>query len=173
MNDPLSQLEQELKKLTPQAPSTDFLRNVEAGLGIQANLAVSKTKSFKLLSFSSIHRQIAATIVFLIGILTTGLLLQQKASNQIAKSSIYENTLEKSVEGDPTINSNNWHPTDKETILVDISNEGIIHSPYNPPFQLYRYKYMDTTTFTDPTDHSKMQLVIPREQVVQIKLEPY
>ena len=174
MNDPISQLEQELMEMTPLAPSKNFVNNIEEGLGSQANIAeINNQASKKVISFPSIPWSIAAAILLLFGVISASIHYQQLSSEQIAKTKVNTNpTSTQDVLPTPTTDYA-WEATDRETILMDVRNEGIIHSPQNPPSQQFRYKYMDTTTYTDPNNHSEMQLAVPREQVVQVKLEPY
>ena len=175
MNDPLSQLEQELRELTPAAPSNEFIGKIEEGLGYQANLAVfnNPESSRKIITFPSLRWGIAAAFLFLLGIVSSAFYFQSKESEQIAKTKIEEVAPATSVDSRIQSRDNNWQPMERETILVDVRNEGVIHSPQSPPSQQFRYKYMDTTKFSDPNSQSEMQMAVPREQVIQVKLEPY
>lgn len=174
MNDPISQLEQELMELTPSAPSRDFINKIEEGLGSQANIAgLNDQNATGVLSFPSIPWSIAAAILLLLGVVSASFYYQQFSSEQIAKTKVNTNQPSTPDVLPASSPDDTWQATDRETVLVDVRNEGIILSPQNPPSQQFRYKYMDTTTYTDPNDHSEMQFAVPREQVVQVKLEPY
>lgn len=175
MNDPLSDLEQELRELTPAAPSTEFIGQIEEGLGSQANLAVfnNPESSKKIIVFPSLRWGIAAAFLFLLGIVSSAFYFQSRESEQIAKTKIEEVVPAAPIENQAPPKDNNWQPMEQETILVDVRNEGVIHSPQNPPSQQFRYKYMDTTKFTDPNSQSEIHMAVPREQVIQVKLEPY
>ncbi len=180
MKDPLTELEQELRGLTPQAPPQSFLEDISDALGSQGNIAVinqpappSAQKTFFPLMKPL---GIAAAILLCAGILGSSIYIQKQNSIQLAKTKV------NAVPADPSPASTTeapasdliqWQATDRETILVDVRNEGVIHSPQRPPSQQFRYRYLDRTTFTDPTDKSSMHMAVPREHVIQVKLEPY
>jgi hypothetical protein len=180
MKDPLTELEEELRELTPQHPTRNFIEGVSDALGSQGNIAVINQPSEKTAQriFFPLLKPlgIAAAILTCAGIMGTSIYIQKQNSSQLAKTKVNEipvPPVPDSEQETPAAEPLLWHTTDRETILVDVRNEGVIHSPQNPPSQQFRYRYLDKTTFTDPTEQSSIQMAVPREQVIQVKLEPY
>ena len=180
MNDPITELEQELRELVPAKPPEGFVNGICEALGDQGNLAVinhAPEDGRKVLAFPKrLNWGVAAAAALVAGILGASKYFQKQSSEKLANTQV-EAVSPAAPEEAPAAGlaptPANWQPTDRKTILVDVQEGGVIRSPEEPPSQLIRYKYLDTTTYQGTDPQSRMQMAVPREQVVRVKLEPY
>jgi hypothetical protein len=181
MNDLPSDLEKELMELAPAKPSDEFTARLSEALGEQGNLAVINRKTqedAKILPYpGQIGWGIAAAAALVAGILGAAHYFQSQASEKFANTPVMEWSATPAAhhaEGNPLVGTPaSWHPTGSKTILVDVRDEGVVRDPVEPPSRLLRYQYLDTTTYTGNDPNSQMQMAVPREQVVRVKMEPY
>ncbi|MBT5380153.1 MAG: hypothetical protein HOL08_13960 [Opitutae bacterium] len=183
MKDLHSDLEKELMGLSPSRTSTDFEQRISDALGLQGELLVQDINIEEKVIPLGIVRNwiIAASLIFLLGFIGVSIYFQKFMSQTLANSPIAhaqpDNVKNIALTPDSLPMVKNaigpWQPRDREAILVEVRNEGIVREPELPPAQQFRYRYYDTSTFTDTADNSRMRVTVPREQVFQVKLEPY
>ena len=189
MNDPFTELEQELQELAPARPGDDFQERLAKALGPQGDLALrSVSAEEKLVPFRTVRNwAVAAGFVFLLGIAGASYYVQHQLSRNLAEKPVADIEVpavpqedeavlaESSGAASPTtaLETAGWKPLDQESVLVEVQDEGIVHEPSQPPAKQFRYRYFDTTTFTHPDANSEMRMTVPREQVFQVKLQPY
>lgn len=183
MNDNITELEQELRDLLPTQPPEGFVDGISEALGDQGNLAVinrNPGKSPKTLTFPTlVNWGMAAATALLAGAIGASLYLEKQASQKLANTNVNETPTATPVAGAPAVPTQltgtpvNWQPTGSKSILVDVQEEGVVLNPEQTPAQLIRYKYLDTTTYSGPDPQSSMRMAVPREHVVQVKLEAY
>lgn len=182
MNDPFTDLELELKELTPARPDDAFETRLAKALGPQGDIAVRNLlqNSENTIPFRVVRNwAVAAGFVLLLGIASASFYFQKRLSDELSDTPVAE--AQKPMTSEVTVAKEtdfphpggNWRVQDRESILVEVRDEGVIDEPSGPPSQQFRYRYFDTATFTDPLDNSRMRMTIPREQVVLVKLKPH
>ena len=188
MNDPFTDLEQELKELAPDRPDNAFETRLAKALGPQGDIAVRNflQTSEKTVPFRVVRNwAVAAGFVLLLGIAAASFYLQKRLSDELSATPVAEAQKPMAsgvaaapvqtvaLEADFPHPGGNWRVQDRESILVEVRDEGVIDEPLGSPAQQFRYRYFDTATFTDPIDNSRMRMTVPREQVVLVKLKPH
>jgi hypothetical protein len=183
MKDSYTNLEHELLGLSPAHPGKAFEERISDALGLQGELAVRNLNTEeKAIPFGVVRNWvIAASFALLLGVVGAAIYLQKYMSHTLANSPIAEVQPRKTTnvvsipDSTPRIQDSvgTWLPQNREAILIEVRNEGIVREPTLPPTQQFRYRYYDTSTFTDSVNNSRMRVTVPREQVFQVKLEPY
>ena len=183
MKDSYTNLEHELMGLSPTRPGKAFEERISDALGLQGELAVRNVNTEeKVIPFAIVRNWIiAASFILLLGLVGASIYLQKYMSRTLANSPIAEIQSPKATnvvsipDSIPRIQDSvgTWQPQNREAILIEVRNEGIVREHTLPPTQQFRYRYYDTSTFTDSVDNSRMRVTVPREQVFQVKLEPY
>jgi hypothetical protein len=183
MKDSYTNLEHELMGLSPARPGKAFEKRISDALGLQGELAVHNVNTEeKVIPFGIVRNwTIAASLILLLGLVGASIYLQKYMSHTLANSPLAEVQSPESANvvsipaSIPLIQDSvgTWQPQDREAILVEVRNEGIVRESTLPPAQQFRYRYYDTSTFTDSADNSRIRVTVPREQVFQVKLEPY
>ena len=188
MNDPLTDLEQELKELAPARPDDAFEIRLAKALGPQGDIAVRNLlpTSENTVPFRVVRNwAVTAGFMVLLGIVGASFYIRNRFSDELSDTPVAEaqkpmvlgvaaapaHTV--ASEADFPHPGGNWRVQDRESILVEVRDEGVIDEPLGSPAQQFRYRYFDTATFTDPIDNSRMRMTVPREQVVLVKLKPH
>ena len=183
MKDSYTNLEHELMGLSPTRPGKAFEERISDALGLQGELAVRNVNTEeKVIPFAIVRNWvISASFILLLGLVGASIYLQKYMSHTLANSPIAEVQSPKATnvvsipDSIPQIQDSvgTWQPQNREAILIEVRNEGIVREPALPPTQQFRYRYFDTSTFIDSVDNSRMRVTVPREQVFQVKLESY
>ncbi len=183
MNDPFTELEQELQELAPARPLDGFEERLAKALGPQGDLALrSLPPQEKLVPFRTVRNwAVAAGFAVLLGIAGAAYYVEQQLSSNLAQRPVAE--VRTPVPGTVPAEApratpqapqaEGWQPLDQKSVLVEVRDEGIVREPTQPPAKQFRYRYFDTTTFAHPDDNSQMRMTVPREHVFQVKLQPY
>ncbi len=202
MSDSYADLEKELKGLAPARPEKVFNDRISKALGPQGEGRMSPQGidlNAHFISFRLFRNLAVAASLLLLLALAGALHFKKQASEAFARAGETEevpieeasvvakfpDSVPQSIEGPilplraPSTAMSSperratWQRLNRENVLFEILNDGVVHHPEQTPSQQFRYRYFDTATFTDPADNSKMRMTVPREQVIRVKLEPY
>ena len=66
-----------------------------------------------------------------------------------------------------------YRPAVADSVLYHARQEGIVFAADATPYRRTRYQFVDSYRWTNPQDGSSIQINVPRDEILQISLEPY
>lgn len=147
MDDELQDLESELKRLQPAAPSAALGARIEAALSGSSGLA-RRTRSSRLNAMWLAVLLPAAAAIALMIVNERAL----EAARPAARA--HANVL------DPRLK-----PVSAENVLIAAQDEGMVTLEDGTPARRARLNYVDTITWRDPRTKASLTWTVPREEV--------
>lgn len=176
MDESLQELENELKRLRPRAPSSRLLARLEVDLAGTSPVSVAIEKSpAEVIPFRSWFnwRAIAATaaaVVFAAALLVS----RQSPVDNPAAPTIMAHTASPSAH--PThastavtvpsaAASQRYQPVGAASVLYDLREDAQVNVAAPAPFRRLRYRYVDTYTWKNPATNASLKWSVPRDEV--------
>ena len=166
MDDELSQLEAELKRLRPAAPTRDFLARIERELAapIAPPAAAPGRRAAPLWWLWAGALPAAAALAVMITLAvrnrtqSTALTAAARPTASIAVAPIPSTP-------EPTALEAAFKPVSAENILYAAQDEGLVTLDDGTPARRERLNYVDTITWKNPRTNASVRWTIPREEV--------
>ncbi len=166
MDESLQELENELKRLTPRAPSAALLHALERELGpAAATLAPAPARrytsahswrSWKWASWSLAGAAAAA-------LLMTFLFTSRPPAN-VSETSVGANPTPDSAA--PAVAAvNRYEPVHASSVLYDLHESDPTVLPDRTEGREVRYRYVDTYTWKNPATNASVRWSVPRDEV--------
>jgi hypothetical protein len=160
MDESLQELENELKRLTPRAPSAALLHALEHGLGPAATAPApaparhyTSAHSWKWASWSLAG---AAAAALLMAFLFT--------SHPLSETPVVANTPpDSAVPAATTVNR--YEPVHASSVLYDLHESDPTMLPDRTEGREVRYRYVDTYTWKNPATNASVRWSVPRDEV--------
>ena len=170
MND-FEDIERRLKQVQPRRPRLEVWNTIEAktGLGQAAETARAREIFLRLGGFF-LPLTAAALLLIVIPII----FFSAKDGNQERqiRTNPPETNTQYEASADPQRNLR-YEPVNARRVLYRAVEEGRFHSGDQDPLRRMRYQYMDTYLWEDPERGTSLEIEVPREEVVFVKMETY
>ena len=69
--------------------------------------------------------------------------------------------------------STKYIPVKVRHVLMNAQEEGIFYIDDHIPARKMRYRFVDSYTWKNPADGSSLQVTVPREEVLLVRLDTY
>ena len=149
MDDDLKQLEAELQRLRPAAPSRALLLRVERDLAAPAAQAASRAAApVRWVWFAALPAAAAIAVMLVQYSGRTPMNGSQTAAPAVVAS------------GDAPLK-----PVATENVLISASDEGLVTLDDGTPARRERLQFVDTITWKNPRTNSSLRWSVPREEV--------
>lgn len=159
MDDDLQQLEAELKRLRPAAPTRDFLARVERELSLPIAAPVVRRAAPRWWLWAGALPAAAAFAVML----TLGLRHRQAPA---AASPSPSPAAPIAVAAAPAaIGAAPFKPVAAENVLYAAQDEGLVTLSDGTPARRERLNYVDTIVWKNPRTNASVRWTVPREEV--------
>ena len=112
-----------------------------------------------------------AAVVCLTGFL--GALLVRQGWGEIEANTTQVETLNGNPSDSPLLADLAFRPSSLENRFVGASDDGIIGAVGDVSFRRVRYQLMDTYQWANPDDGSRLEMIIPREEVLFLPVVTY
>lgn len=165
MDESLQELENELKRLTPRAPSASLLNSLERELGRSAVTPISAParrsttahswRSWKWASWSLAGA--AAVLVF-------ALLFSGRQPAGAPESPVVANTPPTATAPEVAA-TNRYEPVQASSVLYDLQESDPTLLPDRTEGREVRYRYVDTYTWKNPATNASVRWSVPRDEV--------
>lgn len=149
MDDPLQDLENELKALQPARPSALLTERVAQAMAASAEPAV-ETRRRRALPW--LAWGLAASVA-----LVVTLSWQHRRPSTAAP--------ELQVAATQAASPDRYEPVDATNVLYDLQDEGPARLDDGSPARQMRYRYLDTYTWQNPRDKSSVKWSVPRDEI--------
>ncbi|RXK53196.1 hypothetical protein ESB00_15980 [Oleiharenicola lentus] len=165
MDESLQELENELKRLTPRAPSAALMQVIERELGPAATTPASAParrytaahswQSWKWASWSLAGAAAALLVAFL---------LWDRPPAVAPESPGVANTASTSLK--PVVAATNrYEPVHASSVLYDLHESEPTLLPDRTEGREVRYRYVDTYTWKNPNTNASVRWSVPRDEV--------
>ena len=162
MDESLQELENELKRLTPRAPSAMLLRALESELGA-ADVPAPVRRYTSATSWST-WKWVSWSMAAAAAVLLVAFLLSRRPA-----ASVPENRL---AEANPTTSAasslavtNRYEPVHASSVLYDLQEGDPTILPDRTEGREVRYRYVDTYTWKNPATNASVRWSVPRDEV--------
>ncbi len=165
MDESLQELENELKRLTPRAPSASLLNSLERELGQSAATpapaparrytTAHSWRTWKWAAWSLTGAAAALLLVFLLSGRQPSVAPEAPAVANIAPTATAP---EAAV-------SNRYEPVQASSVLYDLHESEPALLPDRTEGREVRYRYVDTYTWKNPTTNASVRWSVPRDEV--------
>lgn len=171
MDEQLRELETELKRLRPRAPSAALVNRLEHELKDQAPVpgaAVHPSRRFATATGWSTWQWFgwpaiaAAAAVALIAV--GGVRLKRRITPDVSQNaSVPPVTMAQSAASArlPV----DYEPVSAANVLYDLRDEGAVSLDDSTPARQLRYRYLDTYTWKNPKSNASLQWSFPRDEI--------
>lgn len=164
MDKELHDLEQELKRLRPTAPSPQLVARIEQGLAAAPSAAmVSRPASIRWI-WTVVLPAAAAIAVGLFGF-TVKRSSDARDSVSVAGTSGSAVVAADVAESARVMDGTTLKPVAAENLLVAARDEGLVTLDDGTPARRERLQYVDTITWQNPRTHASLTWRVPREEV--------
>ena len=162
MDEPLQDLELELKSLQPRRPSDLWLDCVRHDLGTAAGptryATATNLSSWKWFGWRAVGVATALVLVAAAGFVrfrptAPAALPAQAVAAQLPSAS------------DPTVRRDLYEPVAATNVLYDLQDEGLVKGEGDAPARRLRYRYLDTYTWKNPRSHASIKWSVPRDEI--------
>jgi hypothetical protein len=165
MDDSLLDLENELKRLRPRAPSTKLLRRIQAGVAAPESRrgpGPSRTVAFgaSLVRGSWFDWRAAAAVAAVVTFATVLVSLRRPARVDAALAALPTPAMVVTV---PTVDR--YQPVGASSVLYDLQEDRVVTVPDSTPARRLRYRYVDTYTWKNPATNASLKWSLPRDEV--------
>ena len=162
MDDDLINLEAELKRLRPAAPTRDFLARMARELDTPAAPAPVVRRPARLWWLWAGALPAAAALAVMITLVTR----RQPATPTRATSTPVAVTAKPSVAEQLVAESKAaFKPIAAENVLYSVLDEGLVTLEDGTPARRERLNYVDTVTWKNPRTNASVRWTVPREEV--------
>jgi len=178
MDESLLELENELKRLHPCAPSAELLAALDSGLAVSARapagshtFPATARVSYPWFTWQNIAAAAAvlilATVVYSIRrpVLIDPDRVELKAIAENPLASPVSTGAKGTPELVPTGVNNRYRPVGAASVLYDLREEGTATQATNLPVRRLRYRYVDTYTWKNPATNASLKWSLPRDEV--------
>ena len=158
MDDELSQLEAELKRLRPAAPSSELLARLDRELAPDADAPVERVRV--------VHRPsrawwlAAAALPIAAAIALFFIVSARRPQPTPSVVSVVPTTSDLAV-AEPAV----FKPVAAENVLYSARDEGLITLDDGTTARRERLRYVDTITWKNPRTNASVRWTVPREEV--------
>ncbi len=167
MDDELSQLEAELKRLRPAAPTRDFLARIECELSTPSAAPVAAPVVRRPAPLWWLWAAVlpAAAALAVIGTVAVRHRLPSVAKAATASPTLA--TVAPSPDTPPTSRESAaaFKPVAAENVLYAAQDEGLVTLDDGTPARRERLNYVDTITWKNPRTNALVRWTVPREEV--------
>lgn len=169
MDESLQELENELKRLTPCAPSASLLKTLERELGATAASPAglrtahreASVRSWKWAAWALAGAAAAAAafVVVLDSRRVAPVLDEPEPAGPVAVQEAPAATRE------PTLAAGRYEPVHAATVLYALQEGAPTVLPDRSEGREVRYRYVDTYTWRNPTTNASLRWSVPRDEV--------
>ncbi len=163
-------MEKELRRLCPAPPSEGLQSRIVKELDEKTTHALKKRaggihfRNFKLRWAASLALAAALAIVAFLGI------PKSAKVNDTPPPPIVEVEIPVAVDSPST---SKYVPVEARHVLMNAQEEGIFYIGDHIPARKMRYRFVDSYTWKNPADGSSLQVAVPREEVLLVRLDTY
>ena len=169
MDDELQQLEDELKRLRPAAPTRDFLARIERELAAPVAIPVPIRRAAPLWWLWAAALPGAAAIAVVVTLATRDhpqpIAPLPTPIATVAKPTVAEQLVAESAAA--------FKPVTAENVLYAARDEGLVTLEDGTPARRERLNYVDTIVWKNPRTNASVRWTVPREEirVVPVKFQ--
>lgn len=163
MDDPLQELETELKALRPRRPSTLLRARIERDLAQPVPAAQRYSSATSLRSWKWLSWPVAAAAAGMLVALSLGLwhgTQREEVSPAIAG---VPETAPASANPAPAAGREYYVPVAAASVLYDLQDEGEVAGEAEA--RQARYRFVDTYTWKNPATNASLRFSVPRDEV--------
>jgi hypothetical protein len=165
MNDAFQDLEAELKRLRPRAPSPSLLARIERELA-----PVSSPRPLRAGFWGNIWWPMAAALLMMSGIVTVLLVRVRRDAPSMAIGQV--SPVVGSVASNPPVVPA-FKPVRVSNVFYASRVEGLVTLADGTPARRVRDQYVDTYTWRNPRTHAFVQWTVPREELRVVPVSAY
>jgi len=165
MNEPLDELEAELKRWQPLAPGPAL----EAR--IAARVDATEARGARVLGLPRWFWWAPVGMAAALGAMALVWLPPRQESGPATGSA--ETREAKAAPGAPSRRPSGYRPVRIADYLLDARDDGIIYTSATTPFRKIRYQVLSTSQWRDEADNETVQVLVPRENTVLIPMNVY
>ncbi len=168
MDESLQELENELKRLTPRAPSAMLLRALESELGaanvpapatVRRYTSATSWSTWKWISWS----MAAAAAALLVAFLLLRRMPEAAPENRLAGTEAKANPPASATSS--VAATNRYEPVHASSVLYDLQEGDPTLLPDRTEGREVRYRYVDTYTWKNPATNASVRWSVPRDEV--------
>jgi len=165
MNDPLDELEAELKRWQPLAPGPALEARIAAKVDVteaRAARALGLPRRFWWAPLGMAAAVALMALVWLPGHQAFKLASPPTVAKQPTPA------LNRARPG-----AGGYRPVRRADYLLDARDDGIIYASATTPFRKIKYQVLSTSQWRDEADNATVQVLVPRENTVLIPMNVY
>lgn len=174
MDDPLQELEHELKALRPRRPSVLLRARLDHELGdatapsrpARRFRSATSLNSWKWLSWRSVAA--AAGLAFVVSIGVWRQAPPAPTAGAVTTTAVEPDAASTAPANPPAAALaalESFRPVKAANVLYDLQDEGATLLPDNTPARRVRARYVDTYTWRNPATNSSLKWSVPRDEV--------
>jgi len=179
MDESLLELENELRRLRPRAPSIKLLRRVAAELTVPETQASAARPSVPLIlpRWSWLDWRVVAAAAAGVAFATVWVSWRRPVQRDVDLDRPQEIAAVEAFvpQANPVTNDrtavesvpavDRYQPVGAATVLYDRKEDRVVTPPSSTPSRRLRYRYVDTYTWKDPATHASLKWSLPRDEV--------
>lgn len=168
MDESLQELENELKRLTPRAPSATLVSAFERELGSADGPAPAPGRRYTSAASVSTWKWFSWSLAAAAAALLAAFLLTRRPPEAVPENRLAGTDAEASPPASavsPMAVTNRYEPVHASSVLYDLQEGDPKLLPDRTEGREVRYRYVDTYTWKNPATNASVRWSVPRDEV--------